>query len=434
MEGLYAAFAQTSDGPPSQGPPSDGPPPADGPPAGGFPMPPADGSPYFPITERAAHLAVIHLAGTTPLLFIGLLMFVVRIWIRIRPAWRISWEDYVFTLGVAAAIVDFGFMIPQMYTSPTLLTEEERLNANKYGFLAIPVWGVAITLIKASIALTLLRIQPNLLWWRIFLWSVIAIMAIYGVGNTFFILLQCRPLEASWNPAILAVTGGTCLPQVGIHIMSNIGSAINIASDVLLSLAPIMFLWKLKRPFREKVLVGCLMGLGLFASVASVFKTIAVTKFGKPGVDMWALTNSLATWTALEQLVAMIAASAPFLKPVLQPVFHRFGLSISGTRTGRTTDYRYGSNGYHRTTDQNTNLSASRAGRDDKQIRKTTIITTSVTGFGDSDQGSEDGIPLEPRPVKHRPSPSDSGAWVPETQSERHAWVSQKQQTPAQAV
>ena len=325
-------------------------------------------------------------------------------------------------------------MVPQMYTSPTLLTEEERVHAGKYGFLAIPVWGVAITLIKSSIALTLLRIQPNVLWWRIFLWTIIAIMAIYGVGNTFFILLQCRPLEAAWNPAILAVVDGTCLPVLGIHIMSNIGSAINIASDVLLSLAPIMFLWKLKRPFREKVIVGCLMGLGLFASIASIFKTIAVSKFSNPGVDMWALTNSLATWTALEQLVAMIAASAPFLKPVVQPVLHKFGLSLSGTRTGRPTDYRYGSNGYHRTTEQNTNLSGSRLGRDDKQIRKTTIITTSVAGFGDSDGGSEDAIPLEPRPVKHRSSPSESSPWETETRSERQAWLSQKQQTPAHAV
>ena len=100
MEGFYGAFAQAVDGPPSQGPPDGSA--GDGPPAGGPPMPPVDGSPYFPISERAAHLAVVHLAGTTPLLVIGLIMFVVRIWIRIRPAWRISWEDYVFTLGVVS--------------------------------------------------------------------------------------------------------------------------------------------------------------------------------------------------------------------------------------------------------------------------------------------------------------------------------------------
>jgi hypothetical protein len=217
-------------------------------------------------------------------------------------------------------------MFPQMYTSPTLLTEQDRLQAKKYAFLTIPIWGMAITLIKTSTALTLIRIQPNLFWWKVFLWTIISIMSIYGVGNVFFVLLQCRPLEAAWNPAILREVDGGCLPILGIHIMSNLGSAINIGSDVLLSLAPIMFLWKLKRPLRENILVGVLMALGMFASIASIFKTIVVTKYGDPTVDTWALNNSLATWTAVEQLVAMIAASAPFLKPLLQPVFQRLGL------------------------------------------------------------------------------------------------------------
>ena len=65
----------------------------------GPPTPPKDGSPYFPITERSASLARVHIGVTTPLIAIALAMFVARIWLRVRP-WRISWEDYCMTIGV----------------------------------------------------------------------------------------------------------------------------------------------------------------------------------------------------------------------------------------------------------------------------------------------------------------------------------------------
>ncbi|PCD23837.1 hypothetical protein AU210_015353 [Fusarium oxysporum f. sp. radicis-cucumerinum] len=302
----------------------------------GPPKPPSDGSPFFPISERAAKLAVAHLGVTSPLLAIALVMFVARIWLRVRPVWRVSWEDYSMTIGVCAAVVDFGFLIPQMYTSPRLITESQVTWSRKYAFLAIPIWGIAMMFIKVSIAMMMHRIQPTVLWWRVFCFFIMGILIAYGVANTFFILLQCRPLEASWDTSLLeTVQGASCLPQTGIHIMSNIGSGINIATDIMLSLAPTLFLWKLKRPLKEKILVGALMGLGMFASVASIVKATLVKEFGM-AKDAWALTNSIATWTALEQILIMIASSAPFLKPLVQSALHRMGWTLSGTSAGRS--------------------------------------------------------------------------------------------------
>ena len=68
----------------------------------GPPKPPEDGSPYFPVTGRAAHLAKAHIGVTTPLLAIALLMFGARIWLRTKPVWRIGWEDYIMSIGVVS--------------------------------------------------------------------------------------------------------------------------------------------------------------------------------------------------------------------------------------------------------------------------------------------------------------------------------------------
>src|SRR6478736_4787090 len=71
----------------------------------GPPKPPSDGSPFFPISERAAKLAVAHLGITSPLLAIALAMFVARISLRVKPVWRVSWEDYSMTIGVVSYII-----------------------------------------------------------------------------------------------------------------------------------------------------------------------------------------------------------------------------------------------------------------------------------------------------------------------------------------
>ncbi|KAL9560957.1 hypothetical protein ACKAV7_014986 [Fusarium commune] len=212
------------------------------------------------------------------------------------------------------------------------------------------------------------------------------ILIAYGVANTFFILLQCRPLEASWDTSVLeTVQGASCLPQTGIHIMSNLGSGINIATDIMLSLAPTLFLWKLKRPLKEKILVGALMGLGMFASVASIVKAALVKEFGM-AKDAWALTNSIATWTALEQILIMIASSAPFLKPLVQSALHRMGWTLSGTSAGRSG---YG-NRYH---------DVGQSARQSRLASKSAVNSRRDIYGGDEDPfaagDSNDAIPLE---------------------------------------
>ena len=218
------------------------------------------------------------------------------------------------------------------------MSPEYALMAEKYSFLAIPIWGIAMMFIKSSIGLLLLKIQENSLWWRIFCWVMIAIQVAYGVGNTIFILLQCRPLEGAWDPSVLA-RGGECLPVTAIVTASNVGAGVNISTDILLSFAPLAFLWKLRRPLREKMLIGFLMGLGTFASASSVVKAVLVKDYTSVA-DPWARLVHIGTWTMLEQLLAMIVASAPYMKPLLQKTLQAMGVSV--TETGAAARYGRG--------------------------------------------------------------------------------------------
>jgi len=61
---------------------------------------------------------------------------------------------------------------------------------------------------------------------------------------------------------------------------------------------------------------SALMGMGSFASVASIIKLVLVMKWSRQpeGDDLWAMAENMNTWSVTEQFFAVMAACLPFLK------------------------------------------------------------------------------------------------------------------------
>jgi hypothetical protein len=295
------------------------------------------------ISERAAYLSRVHVGVTIPLLTLCLITFYIRLYIRARPQWRFGWDDGFIVAGFvsinvcrsivekktdwekAFAIADWALLQYEMFMTPQLLSFPVATNSMKLAYLAIPVWGCSMTCIKISAALTLLRIPQSKIW-NIGLYFITGLQSAYFIGNTVFIFVACQPLQGIWG---LSVTDARCLGPRASQIASNVGSAINVTTDVLLSLAPMVILWNLRRPLRERILVCALTGVGLFASISSLVKTVIVQQWGDPNVDTWALAVSIATWTILEQFLAVLAACSPSIKGPLQRLLGSFGVLLT---------------------------------------------------------------------------------------------------------
>jgi len=233
-------------------------------------------------------------------------------------------------------------LFPTMILQPGEISWDRSMYAMKNSWLAIGIWGLSMTAIKISIALTLLRIQGKKLGWRIFLYSIIAIQTVYGVGNVLFnTAICCRPLRAAWDFSLILSGEGKCVSYEVQRAVSNIGSAINITTDVLLSFAPATFLRKLNRPLRERIFVCVLMGMGILASVSSIIKTIEIQNYGKDAEVSWAYSVRLCTWTALEQHLSLLAACVPAMKGILQRCLTAMGVNITqtGSRAARSGYY-----------------------------------------------------------------------------------------------
>ncbi|KAK3370520.1 hypothetical protein B0H63DRAFT_440942 [Podospora didyma] len=283
-----------------------------------------EGPLVVPISDRAAFLARVHVGVTIPLLALCLLPFVWRLYIRIWPVWRFGWDDALMALGVALAMTNWALMFPEIYMTPQFISIPAAIHAIKFAYLAIPVWALSMTCIKVSVAITLLRLPLDRCW-IISLRIIVVVLVAWFIGDTIYVFVKCRPLAASWDFTIVEKQCADIHTDV---LVSNIATGLNILTDVLLSLAPMITLWNVRRPLRERVLVCALTGMGLFASLASVLKAVILIAWGN-AEDPWAVAMSLASYTVAEQYLAILAACSPSLKGPIQRLLGRFGILLT---------------------------------------------------------------------------------------------------------
>ncbi|KAK4646183.1 hypothetical protein QC761_208210 [Podospora bellae-mahoneyi] len=282
------------------------------------------------ITERAAFLARLYFGVTVPLLALALVPFCARIYVRIWPVWRLGWDDAFIIAGVACSIIDWGLLIPEMHIHPGDISMDEVREAVFVAYFAIPIWAISMTLIKTSIVLTLLRL-PLKKPWRIGLYVIAAVQVTYCVADMQYLFFKCRPFHAAWD-IMVPLRERKCPSLHTDIVVSSIGSAINITTDLLLSVAPMFILWNLRRPLRERVVICILTGMGLFASVASIMKAVVVADWRNVD-DQWEMAMSIATWTILEQLISLFAACCPSLKGPIQALLSKCGVSLTRQNT-----------------------------------------------------------------------------------------------------
>ena len=214
----------------------------------------------------------------------------------------------------------------EIFITPQLLSFPRATLAMELAYLAIPVWCCAMTCIKVSVTLTLLRL-PLGIKWKVFLYAIAAIQVAYFIGNEVYAFVICIPLKGIWD---MSVTDARCLGPHSAVIASSVGSTINSLVDVILSVTPMVLVWQLRRPLREKLLVFVLTGIGLLASASSIAKALVVRKWGDPSeTDTWALAVTIATLTMVEQFCAVLAACSPSLKGPIQRGLRSIGVSLT---------------------------------------------------------------------------------------------------------
>lgn len=192
--------------------------------------------------------------------------------------------------------------------------------------------------IKVSIALFLLRLDCSRKVYRWILSVSATIVAIWSSVTFFWYLFQCRPVQAQWD---YTIPQAQCVTSEQVVNAAYALSIMTILSDWLYALLPIPMLWGLEMTKQTKFAVVVVLSLGIFASIATLIRLkflaginntadllckqlhlrFAICLMREPDVLLTrksVTANDALIWTLMEPGVAIIAASIPTLRPLVQ--------------------------------------------------------------------------------------------------------------------
>ncbi|KAL8765353.1 MAG: hypothetical protein Q9209_007539 [Squamulea sp. 1 TL-2023] len=129
------------------------------------------------------------------------------------------------------------------------------------------------------------------------------------------VFTQCRPYAKSWDP--LGVPG-YCWPADNNVKVALYSGVMAVIQDWLLATFPIAMLWNMQISAQKKFGICALMGLGYFSGACAIARTVISMKVFKAGglADFSWVIIDLRIWGTVENLMGIIAASIPTLKPL----------------------------------------------------------------------------------------------------------------------
>ncbi|CAI6100397.1 unnamed protein product [Clonostachys chloroleuca] len=191
---------------------------------------------------------------------------------------------------------------------------DREVAALKWQALAISMYIVLMLLIKLSIGFFLLRITIHMTAYVRIIRASLALIFISSAVVFFWNIFQCIPVEKQWDYRIMY---GQCVQPDEIVVVAYVMSAITIVTDFFYALIPIPMVWKVKMTIQAKATVVLILGMGIFASVATTVRIRLLPTMANLDDVLYAGTDAM-IWTIIEAALAIIAASLATIRPLLR--------------------------------------------------------------------------------------------------------------------
>ncbi|OJJ53194.1 hypothetical protein ASPSYDRAFT_62356 [Aspergillus sydowii CBS 593.65] len=225
-----------------------------------------------------------------------------------------GWEDSYAVITIEAD--KHGNGVHQDMVAPSDLQEYAKL-ANSSQIVYAPL----IFVTKLSLFLLYLRVfapsrRDNT--YRIihlFIWFNVA----FYLANFFLKIFQCIPRSRIWDPD----TPGHC---ININIPILVTAAINVLSDLMMLVLPIVCVWRLQMTTRRKMGISAIFAAGVFGCFSSIMR-LAVSVKDRDTKDKTYDWFSEFLWTTAEVTCGIVASSLPAL-----PTFFRHFFAEAKTK------------------------------------------------------------------------------------------------------
>ncbi|KAI0469242.1 hypothetical protein F4859DRAFT_137909 [Xylaria cf. heliscus] len=243
-----------------------------------------------------------------------------RVYVRtiIRPG-SFGLDDVTLCLTYLGFVLAYIFLFIAIYYGYAAEEERPWYDAGKltqYEYANQTTLYISAGLVKLAVALVLFRIAVV----KGIRWLLIGSMVIVGIWTVITVLF------ASWLCATSDqgrwVGDDTCAQVALFRTISN------IFIDYFYALLPIYMLWGCQMKRKLKLLAMFLLGLGIVASTATIAKLIMIIRlWHATPPEAEGLHYDLALWADIELSLAIFAASAAALRPILQHIPTLFNIA-----------------------------------------------------------------------------------------------------------
>ncbi|KAI4247289.1 MAG: hypothetical protein L6R42_009690, partial [Xanthoria sp. 1 TBL-2021] len=194
----------------------------------------------------------------------AILTVATRLYFRSNLRHGINWDDHLVVASLVIGIVGGSFLTKLVQTGGgkhvQCLPTGQIYPVLKWSLLAQVCNVVGIGLVKISVCLCVLRLIDRARR-RLsqFLWVLIAIVTVSHVIQALVFLLQCRPLNALWNPKVK----GTCFSMHVAYTAGYVNYGVDALTDIVCAIIPLSVFHRLQMNTRTKVALSFLMSLGV---------------------------------------------------------------------------------------------------------------------------------------------------------------------------
>ncbi|RYP05979.1 hypothetical protein DL764_003439 [Monosporascus ibericus] len=250
-----------------------------------------------------------------------------RIWTRawiFRDSKIWGWDDSLGVLSYLTFIPSAVYMIFAtrygLGTRDAELTEQLRARAALYLGGWQMFYAVSATLVKAGIAVALLRLTTL----RRYRYSIVGILGVPPLltgGVIMHLLCTCRPLGAQWEGKL-----GSCTVQRLMAYSSYVFTAFTVILDWACAVIPYLLLRDLQLRKTVKLSLMALLAFGSLAGVCAMIR-LPYLKYYIIVDDKLFYFSKIVLWSTIEIAIGIIAASLP----PIRKLFSFYGTTYEGS-------------------------------------------------------------------------------------------------------
>ncbi|KAI9672493.1 MAG: hypothetical protein M1817_003259 [Caeruleum heppii] len=311
--------------------------------------PPPGVTPNYENPESIADRVIVVNAVFLPL---AIIFVILRSFTRIHLTHGFGMDDYALVVSLLLSIAftsiaivqtHYGlgmhlWEVPLMTFTPKLLT---LIYSSSLTYIPL------IFMVKLSWLLLYLRLSPAR-WYRICIFTLLAILAIYHFIGMMVVAFACSPVRKSWD---LTVQGGTCVDS-NVNVIFS--AAFNVVTDIALLVLPMPTVWAMQLPARQRLALTGVFMTGILYEFLLQRRDICIVSIIRLkeiipllyNPDITHMTAVAFIWTTIEVNVGIICACLVTLRPFLRRYFPK----VLGITTRAGDNYRR--DGYERDQDK----------------------------------------------------------------------------------